>query len=255
MITFTGAGPGAKDLITLRGKELLEKADIIIYAGSLVNPALLEFVGKDCRFFDSSEMELNEIMDIMIEGERAGKNVVRLHTGDPALYGAIREQMDILDREGISYEYCPGVSSLFGAAAALKNEFTVPEICQSLIITRAPGRTTVPEKEAVSELSAHGAAMAVFLSAGRAEEVSKEFIRGGYRPDDPAAIVYRATWEDERVIMTTVGELPKAASENGIDRCAIIFTGEFLKDQNRRSVLYGDKNDDGSCKEGEQDKK
>ncbi|MCR4590906.1 MAG: precorrin-4 C(11)-methyltransferase [Lachnospiraceae bacterium] len=238
MISFVGAGPGAKDLITLRGRELIENADVIIYAGSLVNPELLEYADKNAVVYDSAGMTLNEIMDIMTESHRAGKRVVRLHTGDPALYGAIAEQMEILDRSGIEYDYCPGVSSLFGAASALKKEFTVPEKSQSLIITRITGRTPVPEKESIKSLAAHGTAMALFLSAGKGDELSGGLIEGGLAPDTPAAIVYKATWPEEKVVYSTVGELPKALSDNGIDKTALIFTGEFLKSNDTRSKLY-----------------
>ncbi len=238
MIDFVGAGPGAKDLITLRGKELIEKADVIIYAGSLVNPELLEFAGKTAEIHDSAHMTLEEIMTLMIKSHREGKRVVRLHTGDPALFGAIGEQMEILGNNNIEYGYCPGVSSLFGAASALKKEFTVPGKSQSLIITRVGGRTPVPENEKIENLASHRSAMAVFLSAGKAEELGRSLMEGGYSADTPAAIVYRATWNDEQTVFTTVGDLKKAAEENGIKKTAIIFIGEFLNNSDSRSKLY-----------------
>ncbi len=238
MIDFVGAGPGAEDLITVRGMELIKKADVIIYAGSLVNPGILKYASPGAEIFDSKEMTLEEIMAVMTEHHKKGKRVVRLHTGDPALYGAIREQMEILDGEGIEYGYCPGVSSLFGAAAAVKKEFTLPEESQSLIITRIGGRTKVPERESVKSLAGHGTSMAFFLSAGMGEELSKELKEGGYPGDTPAAIVYKATWPDEKVIETTVEKIPEALKENGIGKTALIFVGKFLKDGGERSKLY-----------------
>jgi len=242
MIDFVGAGPGAKDLVTVRGKELIGGADVIVYTGSLVNPELLEYASEGAEIYDSSGMELKEIMSVMINAHKAGKRVVRLHTGDPALYGAIGEQMKILEENRIEYGYCPGVSSLFGAASALKKEFTVPGGSQSLIITRMEGRTEVPDSERIRSLASHHSSMAVFLSAGLTEKLSVELMAGGYDPDSPAAIVYKATWDDEKVIYTTVKELPEAAEKNGINRTAIIFAGDFLSDEafdgNVRSKLY-----------------
>ena len=198
MVHFVGAGPGAIDLITVRGMELLKQADVIIYAGSLVNPELLDYAKKDTKAYDSAVMTLEEVTGVMIEADKAGKNVVRLHTGEPSIYGAVREQMDILEKEGIAYDSTPGVSACFGAAASLNLEFTLPGISQTLIITRAEGRTAVPEKEKIRLLAAHGASMAVYLSAGLLEGLSKELIAGGYREDTPAALVYKATWEEEK---------------------------------------------------------
>ena len=242
MIDFVGAGPGAKDLVTVRGKELIGEADVIVYTGSLVNPELLEYASEGAEIYDSSGMELKEIMSVMINAHKAGKRVVRLHTGDPALYGAIGEQIRILEENRIEYGYCPGVSSLFGAASALKKEFTVPGGSQSLIITRMEGRTEVPDSERIRSLASHHSSMAVFLSAGMIKKLSKELIDGGYGPDSPAAIVYKATWDDEKVIYTTVKELPEVAEKNGIKRTAIIFAGDFLSDEafseNVRSKLY-----------------
>ena len=238
MIDFVGAGPGAADLITLRGKELIEGADIIIYAGSLVNPELLGYAGENCRIYNSASMTLEEVLGVMKEGHRNGKRVVRLHTGDPSIYGAIKEQMDALDREEIEYRVCPGVSSLFAAAAALKAEYTLPGVSQSLIVTRMEGRTAVPEKESIEAFAAHGSSMVVFLSAGMLEELTKRLIKGGYREDTPAAIVYRASWEDERVIRTRVSELYAKAVENNISRQALIVVGDFLGSDYELSRLY-----------------
>lgn len=238
MINFVGAGPGAYDLITVRGKELLEKADIIIYAGSLVNPKLLDYAKKSCEIYDSASMTLEEVIDVMVAGEKSGKAVVRLHTGDPAIYGAIREQMDILDRHGIEYQVCPGVSSLFGTAAALKAEYTLPNVSQSVIVTRMAGRTPVPERESISSFAAHHATMVVFLSTGMLEELSAELIEGGYEPDTPAAIVYKATWDDEKVVRTTVEKLAESAKANNIKKTTLITVGDFLGSEYDRSKLY-----------------
>lgn len=238
MIHFVGAGPGAPDLITLRGKNLLERADVVIYAGSLVNPALLGYAKEGCDIYNSASMTLEEVINVMEAAERDGKETVRLHTGDPSVYGAIREQMDCLDERNIPYENVPGVSSFCGAAAALHAEYTLPGVSQTVILTRLEGRTPVPEKERMASLAAHGASMAVFLSAGMTNELSKELIEGGYPPQTPAAIVYKATWPDEKVIRTTVGGLAKAAKEAGIQKTALILVGGFLGDSYERSKLY-----------------
>lgn len=236
MIHFVGAGSGAADLITVRGKRLLEEADIIIYAGSLVNPELLEHAKKNARIYNSAKMHLDEVIGVMREG--AGKNIVRLHTGDPCLYGAIREQMDRLDALGIEYDVCPGVSSFCGAAAALKAEYTLPDVSQTVIITRMAGRTAVPEKEQIRLLAAHNATMVIFLSAGMLRELSAELIAGGYSETTKAAIVYKATWEDEQVCRCTVGTLNETAEKNGIKKTALITVGEFLGDDYSLSKLY-----------------
>lgn len=238
MVNFVGAGSGAVDLITVRGKKLIEGADIIIYAGSLVNPQLLEYAKEECEIYNSASMTLEEVIDVMEKGENENKNIVRLHTGDPAIYGAIREQMDILDEKNISYKVCPGVSSLFGAAAALKAEYTLPDVSQSVIITRMAGRTPVPEKEDISLLASHNATMVIFLSTGMLKELSEKLIKGGYSEDTPAAIVYKATWQDEKIIKTTVGKLAESAEKNNITKTALITVGDFLGDKYKRSKLY-----------------
>ncbi len=238
MIDFVGAGPGAVDLITVRGKALIEKADVIIYAGSLINDKLLDYSKKECQIYNSAKMTLEEVIEVMISAEKDGKNTVRLHTGDPSVYGAIREQMDILDKYNLEYNVCPGVSSLFGAAAALKAEYTLPGVSQSVIVTRMEGKTPVPEKEEISLLAAHNATMVVFLSAGMLSELSKRLVKGGYSPDTPAAIVYKATWSDEKVIKTTVSELAERGEENNISKTALIIVGDFLGDNYKRSQLY-----------------
>lgn len=238
MIYFVGAGSGAPDLITVRGAKLLEQADVIVYAGSLVNPALLEYKKEDCAVYNSATMTLEEVMDVMIPAARAGKLVVRLHTGDPCVYGAHREQMDVLDREGLDYEVVPGVSSFCGAAAALKAEYTLPDVSQTVILTRMEGRTPVPPKEKIELLAAHGATMVIFLSAGQLEKLSERLIEGGYTADTPAAIVYKATWPEEKVVRTTVGGLAQAARAEGITKTALITVGGFLGDVYERSKLY-----------------
>ena len=238
MVHFIGAGPGAADLITLRGARLLGEADVIVYAGSLVNPALLDYKKAGCAVYDSASMTLEQVLAVMEQAEGAGKTTVRLHTGDPSLYGAIREQMDALDRLGIPYDVTPGVSSFSGAAAALNAEYTLPEVSQSVIITRMAGRTPVPERERLRALAAHDCTMVLFLSTGLLEEVEEELAAGGYAPDTPAAIVYKATWPEERVYRCTVSTLAKTARENGVTKTALITVGNFLGDDYERSKLY-----------------
>lgn len=238
MIHFIGAGPGGEDLITVRGARLLGEADVIIYAGSLVNPALLKYKREGCVVHDSAGMTLEEVLSVMRETEAAGGDTVRLHTGDPALYGAIREQMDELDRLGLAYDVTPGVSAFSGAAAALQAEYTLPEVSQSVIITRMAGRTPVPEGEQLRKLAAHGCTMVLFLSTGLLEQVEDELLAGGYAPDTPAAIVYKATWPEERVYRCTVATLAQTAREHHVTKTALITVGGFLGDRYERSKLY-----------------
>lgn len=239
MIHFVGAGCGAADLITVRGKALLEQADVIIYAGSLVNPALLEYKKEGCRVYNSARMTLEEVLAVMLDAEAAGLITVRLHTGDPCLYGAIREQMDELDKRGVDYDYCPGVSAFSGAAAALKMEYTLPEVSQSVVITRMAGRTAVPERESVRSFAAHGATMVLFLSAGLLQETQAELLAGGYGPDTPAAIVYKASWPDEKRCLCTVSTLADCARENDISKTALIIVGDAVQQSGyARSKLY-----------------
>ena len=239
MIHFVGAGCGAADLITVRGKNLLEQADVIVYAGSLVNPALLACKKEGCRVYNSARMTLEEVLAVMLDAEKRGQTTVRLHTGDPCLYGAIREQMDELDARGVDYDYCPGVSAFSGAAAAMKMEYTLPEVSQSVVITRMAGRTAVPERESVRSFAAHGATMVLFLSAGLLAETQAELLAGGYAPDTPAAIVYKASWPDEKTCLCTVGTLADCARENGISRMALIVVGNAVKQSGyARSKLY-----------------
>lgn len=238
MVDFVGAGCGAKDLITLRGLKLIQQADVIIYAGSLVNPELLDYAKPGCEIHNSALMTLDEVIAAISQAEAAGKNTVRLHTGDPCLYGAIREQMDRLDGLGIKYEVCPGVSSFCGAAAALRAEYTLPSVSQTVIITRMAGRTPVPERESIESLASHGATMVIFLSTGMLEELSARLISGGYSADAPAAIVYKASWRDEKVCRCTVGTLAETAKNNDIRKTALITVGGFLGSDYDLSRLY-----------------
>ena len=239
MVSFVGAGPGAEDLITLRGKRLIEEADVIIYAGSLVNPALLKYAKDDATIYDSAVMTLEEVTDIMIKADSEGKDVVRLHTGDQSIYGAVREQMDILDKNGIEYSSCPGVSACFGAAASLDLEYTLPGVSQSLIITRMEGRTPVPETEKMELMASHGASMAIYLSSGLMEELQDKLLKGGYDTDTPAAIVYKATWPEEKIYICTVGTLAITASDNNITKTAIVLVGDAIAHADYdRSKLY-----------------
>ena len=238
MVHFVGAGSGAADLITLRGKWLLETADVVIYAGSLVNPELLEYTRSDCEIYNSAFMTLDEVIKVMEQAENNGKTVIRLHTGDPSVYGAIREQMDRLDSLGIAYDVCPGVSSFCGAAAALKAEYTLPDVSQTVILTRMSGRTPVPERESIESLASHNATMVIFLSTGMLDELSERLIKGGYTADTPAAIVYKATWKDEKVFRCTVGTLAQTAKQNNITKTALITVGYFLGDIRSLSKLY-----------------
>lgn len=236
MVHFIGAGPGAADLITVRGARLLGEADVIIYAGSLVNPALLEYKKPGCAVYDSAGMTLEEVISVMAGAE--GKRIVRLHTGDPSLYGAIREQMDALDARGIPYDVTPGVSSFSGAAAALEAEYTLPGVSQSVIITRMAGRTPVPEGEELRKMASHGCTMVLFLSTGLLEEAERELMAGGYAADTPAAIVYKATWPEQRVFRCTVSTLARTAREHGVTKTALITVGGFLGNAYERSKLY-----------------
>mgnify|MGYP002544555475 FL=1 len=239
MVYFVGAGSGAADLITVRGKNLLERADVIIYAGSLVNPELLDYKKEGCMVFNSATMTLEEVLEVMEKAEAAGKMTVRLHTGDPCIYGAIREQMDRLDEKGIAYASCPGVSAFCGAASALNLEYTLPGVSQSAIITRMAGRTPVPERESIASFAAHQATMVVFLSTGLLEELSGELIAGGYTAETPAAIVYKATWEDQKTFVCTVGTLAQTAKENNITKTALMIIGDVVAHSHYdRSELY-----------------
>ena len=237
-VHFIGAGPGAADLITLRGKALLENADMVIYAGSLVNPELLAYTKQGCEIQNSAKMTLDEVIDAIQAAVGDGKAVVRLHTGDPSLYGAVREQMDKLVALNIAYEICPGVSSLNAAAASLKSEYTLPGVSQTVILTRAAGETPVPERGTIQALAAHKATMVLFLSAGLLERATDDLIAGGYAADTPAAIVYKASWPEEKIVRCTVGTLAQKALDNHITKTALICIGDFLGDAGELSRLY-----------------
>lgn len=239
MVYFVGAGCGAADLITVRGMRLLEKADVIIYAGSLVNPQLLEYAKEGCQIYNSAFMTLDEVIQVMEEAEKEKRMTVRLHTGDQSVYGAVREQMDALDELGISYESCPGVSACFGAAASLNLEYTLPEISQSLIITRMAGKTGVPEKESIESFAAHEATMAIYLSTGMLGELSKRLVAGGYQKDTPAALIYKATWPEEEAYICTVELLEQTAKAHGITKTALVLVGDVIAHQKyQKSRLY-----------------
>ena len=239
MVYFVGAGSGAADLITVRGMHLLEQADVIIYAGSLVNPELLSYAKAECKIYNSAKLTLDEVLTIMKRSEAEKKMLVRLHTGDPSIYGAVREQMDELDRLGIGYESCPGVSACFGAAASLNLEYTLPDISQTLIITRMEGKTKVPAKESIESLAAHKTSMAIYLSTGMLDELSKRLIAGGYKKDTPAALVYKATWPEEIAVTCTIETLPESAKEHGIRKNALVLVGDVITHQNyQKSRLY-----------------
>lgn len=238
MVHFVGAGSGAPDLITLRGARLLGEADVVIYAGSLVNPELLTLTKPGCELHDSAKLTLEEVIALVEAAERMGKTTVRLHTGDPSIYGAVREQFDELAKRGIAFDVCPGVSSFCGAAAALRAEYTLPDVSQTVIITRAAGRTPVPERESIRSLAAHGATMVLFLSTALTETLQGELLAGGYAAETPAAIVYKATWPEEKIFRCTVGTLHETAEKNRLRKTALIVVGGCLGEEYLRSMLY-----------------
>ena len=241
MVYFVGAGCGAADLITVRGMKLLQKADVIIYAGSLVNPELLTYAKKDCSIFNSATMTLNEVIDVMKSSEEKKLMTGRLHTGDQSIYGAVREQMDALDQLSIAYESCPGVSACFGAAAILNLEYTLPEVSQSLIITRMEGKTSVPEKESIQSFAAHNSTMAIYLSTGMLKELSARLIEGGYKKTTPAALIYKATWPEEKKFICTIESLAETAEKNRITKTALVIVGDIITHSNyAKSRLYAE---------------
>ena len=238
MVHFVGAGSGAVDLITVRGARFLEQADVIIYAGSLVNPELLSYAKPDCEIHNSAKMTLEEVIAVIRGAEAAGKTTVRLHTGDSSIYGAVREQFDELEKLGISYDVCPGVSAFCGAAAALRAEYTLPDVSQTVIITRAAGKTPVPERESIRALAVHQATMVLFLSTSLTDKLQQELLAGGYDENTPAAVVYKATWPEEKIFRCTVGTLHKTVTENGLTKTSLIVVGSCLGDAYMRSLLY-----------------
>ncbi|MBI5563192.1 MAG: precorrin-4 C(11)-methyltransferase [Deltaproteobacteria bacterium] len=226
-VYFVGAGPGDPELITVKGMRLLSGADVVVYAGSLVQAAVLKYCRNGAEMRDSAQMNLDEIMDVIIGAAKAGKKCVRLSTGDPSLYGALREQTRALEAEGIPYEICPGVSSAFASAAVLKRELTAPGGSQTVIFTRLSGRTPVPARESLSSLASHGATICVFLSAASIDDVAAELSKG-YSSSTPASVVYRATWEDERVFTGTLADIADKVKSAGISRHALIIVGDAL---------------------------
>ncbi len=238
MVHFVGAGSGAVDLITVRGAKLLGEADVVIYAGSLVNPELLKLCKEDCEIHNSATMTLEEVIAVIKEAEAARKTTVRLHTGDSSIYGAVREQFDELIELGIEYDVCPGVSSFCGAAASLKTEYTLPDVSQTVIITRTAGRTPVPERQSIASLAAHQATMVLFLSTKLTEKLQAELLAGGYPGNTPVAVVYKATWPEEKIFRCTVDTLHKTVSENGLTKTSLIIVGNCMGDQYLRSMLY-----------------
>ena len=238
MVHFVGAGPGAPDLITLRGANLLKEADVVIYAGSLVNPVLLGLCRPDCTIYNSAEMTLEQVTAVIRAAELERKNTVRLHTGDPSVYGAIREQMDILREAEIEFDVIPGVSSFSGAAASLQAEYTLPGVSQTVILTRMAGRTPVPERESIQALAQHGSTMVIFLSAGMLDQLQTALLEGSYTADTPAALVYKATWPEEKIVYTPLGQLAETGLAHGISKTALVLVGDFLGDGYERSRLY-----------------
>ncbi|MDD3251966.1 MAG: precorrin-4 C(11)-methyltransferase [Lachnospiraceae bacterium] len=238
MIHFIGAGPGDPELITLKGKRLIDEADIIIYAGSLVNPQVLQGAKPEAEIYNSATMTLPEVISVMQAGEEQGRQVVRVHTGDPSIYGAHREQMTELDRLGIAYDVVPGVSSFLAAAAAMKREYTLPEVSQTVILTRMEGRTPMPEKEQIEALAAHQATMIIFLSVGQMDELSRRLQQGGYPADTPAAVVYKASWQDEKIVQGTLTDIAAKVQAAGIRKTALVTVGRFLGDEFALSKLY-----------------
>lgn len=238
MVHFVGAGSGAVDLITVRGAKLLGEADVVIYAGSLVNPDLLQYCKQGCEIHNSAEMTLEQVIEVIKAAEAAGKTTVRLHTGDSSIYGAVREQFDELIQLGIDYDVCPGVSSFCGAASSLKTEYTLPDVSQTVIITRTAGRTPVPERESIRSLAAHQSTMVLFLSTKLTDKLQTELLEGGYPSNTPVAVVYKATWPDEKIFRCTVDTLHKTVTENGLTKTSLIIVGNCMGDKYLRSMLY-----------------
>ncbi len=238
MINFVGAGPGDVDLITVKGRRLLEEADIVIYAGSLVSKEHLKFCKETCKFYNSASMTLEEVIEEMEKAIKENLNVVRLHTGDPTIYGAIREQIDILENKGIDYHVIPGVSSFTAACASIKREFTLPDVSQTIILTRIKGRTPVPEDEDLAALAKHNASMAIFLSVQSIGKVVDKLVEGYGREDVPVAIVYKATWEDEKIVFGTLKDIEEKIKKANISKTAQILVGDFIEGDYERSKLY-----------------
>lgn len=241
-VSFVGAGPGAADLITIRGARLLKHADVVIFAGSLVDRKLVQLYATRADVYDSAGMTLSEVITVIMDSLAADRSVVRLHTGDPCIYGAIQEQMEALDRLGVEYQVVPGVTSAFAAAAALKQELTLPELSQTVIFTRIEGRTPVPERERLGEIARIGATLVIYLSVGMIEKVVEQLLEGAYTSTTPAAIVCRASWDDEQIIQGTLADIAEKVRVAGIDRQALIIVGDVLAARREglkaRSLLY-----------------
>lgn len=237
MVYFIGAGPGDPELLTIKGKRLIDAADVIIYAGSLVNEQVLSGHKEGAKIYNSAYMHLDEVLAVMKEAEEQGLTTARVHTGDPAIFGAIREQMDALDDMGIDYEVIPGVSSFLGVAAALKKEYTLPGVSQTVILTRMEGRTPVPEKEKLADLAKHNSTMIIFLSVGMIEELA-ETLKKKYRETTPVAVVYKATWEDQKIVIGDLTNIAQKVKEAGITKTALTVVGDFLGDEYELSKLY-----------------
>ena len=237
-VHIVGAGPGDPELITRKGYRLVQEADVVIYAGSLVNPAILEACKEGCEIHTSASMSLDDVLAVTKASVAEGKTVVRLHTGDPAIYGAIQEQMDALKEMGITYDVTPGVSSFLATAAALQQEYTLPNVTQTVIITRMEGRTPMPEKEKLSMLASHGATMCIFLSVQMIDKVAAELIEGGYDKTTPVAIVVKASWPDQRIIRGTLETIADVVAEEGVIRQAMIVVSRVLDTDYELSKLY-----------------
>ncbi len=237
MVHFIGAGPGDPELLTIKGKKLIDQADVIIYAGSLVNKEVLSGAREDARIYNSATMTLEEVLEVMEEAEKKGQDVARVHTGDPAIFGAHREQMDALDRMGIEYDVIPGVSSFLATAAALRKEYTLPGVSQTVILTRMEGRTPMPPKEKLQDLARHNSTMIIFLSVGMMDELT-ETLRKEYREDTPVAVVYKASWEDQKIVLGNLTNIAAKVKEAGITKTALTVVGDFLGDEYELSRLY-----------------
>jgi precorrin-4/cobalt-precorrin-4 C11-methyltransferase len=237
-VYFVGAGPGDPDLITVKGRRLLSEADVVIYAGSLVNPALLAATRENCKIHNSASMTLQEVISVMQEAVTAEKMVVRLHTGDPSIYGAIQEQIDWLNQLGIRWEVVPGVSSFLASAAALGQEYTLPGISQTVIITRMEGRTPVPDREKIRSLAEHQATMCIFLSVHMFADLVQELTAGGYPADTPVAVVEKASWPDQRIFRGTLTTIADQLAAAGVNRTAMVIIGKVLDGDYEKSRLY-----------------
>lgn len=237
MIYFVGAGAGDPELLTIKGKRVIDNADVIVYAGSLVNKEIFSDVKSDAKIYNSASMTLEEVLDILVNAEKKGLKAVRVHTGDPSLYGAVREQFDILEKHNIQYEIIPGVSSFLAAAAALKKEYTLPDVSQTVILTRMEGRTPVPESESIESLASHNATMVIFLSVKMTDELVKKLLVS-YPSDTPAAVVYKASWKDQKIIRGTLENIPEKVKNAGITKTALVIVGNFLGDEYELSKLY-----------------